>query len=299
MKRWSLSSLIRLWMTAIIAVILTSFIAAGADDVNDILVTTQLENNKVRESSGVAVSYRHENVLWTHNDSGHKERIYAFQHDGTHRAEIEIKGVDNEDWEALASYVLGEKPQLLIGDVGDNALRRKNVTLYRINEPKLSNRKIKVDQTFTVRYPDGPQNCEAIAVDRDASLVLLASKVLKTPANIYSVPLDFKDDAVTVTAKFLGSIDIPMITGMDIHPQDGRIIFVTYGDAFLFRPILNSENKMDWPATFQQQPEQISLPFRRQGEAVCFSHDVEAIWLTSEKHPATLHRIALPHSKEP
>ena len=125
------------------------------------------------------------------------------------------------------------KGQLIVGDVGDNALRRKSIYFYRVNEPKLSNQTIKVDQVWKVRYPDGPRNCEAIGVDVDENMIIFVSKVKGFEAEVYSVPLDFGDDLdVEVKAKRLGAVPLPMITGMDIHPTSGAIIFVTYADAF-------------------------------------------------------------------
>ena len=67
------------------------------------LDSVQLEKKDIRESSGVAMSWRHKGVLWTHNDSGDKERIFAFDKNGKHLSEVKIKGVEHKDWEDIAS----------------------------------------------------------------------------------------------------------------------------------------------------------------------------------------------------
>ncbi|QDS85911.1 hypothetical protein EC9_00690 [Rosistilla ulvae] len=254
-----------------------------------------IECKDVGESSGVAASWRHEGILWTHNDSGDSPRLFAMDQQGRHRQEVEISGAKHVDWEDIASYELDGRPQLLIADVGDNGRRRKEVVCYRVNEPKLGNKRIKVDQIWRIQYPDGPRDCEAVAVDVQERVILLASKVRNFAADVYSVPLETGEKDAKVMATRVGTIAMPMITAMDIDPRDGRIVVASYVDAMIFpRKQVAGGGKVDWEATFAQTPTLLRTPWRRQGEAICFDRHDDAVWLTSEKKPAPLIRVAVP-----
>ena len=141
-----------------------------------------LTNKKINESSGLACSRRRRNVFWTHNDSGDKPRIYAFNNKGKDLGTFDIAGAQAIDWEDMASVRLGKTPYLLLADVGDNNTRRKNCTLYFVKEPDLPagrkpvQGKVKVARTIRFKYPDGPQNCEAVAIDPTTRTVYIIAK---------------------------------------------------------------------------------------------------------------------------
>ncbi|MEZ6090465.1 MAG: hypothetical protein R3C05_21090 [Pirellulaceae bacterium] len=158
----------------------------------------------VIESSGIAMSYRDPNVLWTHNDSGDSPRLFAFDTDGRHRGEVKIEGAEHVDWEDIASYDIGGVASLMIGDVGDNRLSRQSVTCYRIVEPQLTDDRAKVVQTWSIRYPEGSRDCEAIAVDGSQQLLVLATKSKGLQAELYGVKLDSDRKYQEATATFLG-----------------------------------------------------------------------------------------------
>ncbi|QDV71485.1 hypothetical protein Poly24_52220 [Rosistilla carotiformis] len=266
-----------------------------ADDAAIDSTQCTIECNDVGESSGVAASWRHEGILWTHNDSGDSPRLFAMDQQGRHRHEVEISGAKHIDWEDIASYALDGQPQLMIADVGDNARRRKEVVCYRVNEPNLDSKRVEVAQIWRIQYPDGPRDCEAVAVDVRERVILLACKVRNFAAEVYSVPLETGRKDAQVTATRVGTIGMPMITAMDIDPRDGRVVVASYVDAMIFpRKQVAGGGKVDWEATFAQTPTLLRTPWRRQGEAICFDRHDDAVWLTSEKKPAPLIRVAIP-----
>src|SRR5262249_9269918 len=61
-----------------------------------------LENQSIRESSGIAASRRNAGVFWTHNDSGDGPFIYAFDRQGKHRGVWRVAGAGAVDWEDMA-----------------------------------------------------------------------------------------------------------------------------------------------------------------------------------------------------
>src|SRR5688572_29498225 len=77
--------------------------------------------NGLPESSGLALSARHEGVLWTHNDSGDRPEVFAVDAAGGFRGISAITGARNEDWEDIAvGPCPGGGSCLYVADTGDN-----------------------------------------------------------------------------------------------------------------------------------------------------------------------------------
>ncbi len=146
-----------------------------------------LENDAIDESSGLAASRIHPDILWTLNDSGSKPVLFAVSTTGADSGQITIMDADNRDWEDLAAFKYRQKSYLAIGDVGDNAGRRDFCTIYVIEEPKAIGKQIrdrtKVKSAWRIdfRYEDGPRDCESIAVDTAGQRILLLSKRTMPP----------------------------------------------------------------------------------------------------------------------
>lgn len=276
-------------------------------------VPGNLENKDIAEASGLAASRRRNDLLWTHNDSGAKARLYALGLAGESRGRAKIEGVDNRDWEDIAAFVLDSIPYLLIADVGDNAANRDTVTLYIVEEPDLDaddKPELKTAWEIELRYPDGPRDVEAVAVDSDNAQVLLLAK-RTIPAELYAVPLRPETDKV-VTAGFLGHLDtLPQPsrsdvvfapktedwfwqpTGMDIASDGSAIAIVTYYPAvYLYL------RDGDWLNTLQQAPLRLTLRRTPNPEAVAFGPDNQSLFVTTEKKHAALLRIDIKREAE-
>ncbi len=86
------------------------------------------------------------------------------------------------------SHSLG-KHYLLVADTGDNAGKRKDIVLHVFEEPaRLDGGELKPAWTIRARWPDGPRDCEAVAVDAAAGQVLLVSKK-RNPPDLFALPL--------------------------------------------------------------------------------------------------------------
>ena len=82
----------------------------------------EIENSNINEASGICSSKKNSNVLWTHNDSGDYNRIFAISLEGKHLGEYYLNNSKNRDWEDIAigpGPIKGET-YLYIGDIGDN-----------------------------------------------------------------------------------------------------------------------------------------------------------------------------------
>lgn len=261
-----------------------------------------LRDRRITEASGLAVSRRQPDLLWAINDSGAQPELYALRPNGTVVAAVAVPGARNRDWEDLAAFRLGGKPYLLIADVGDNAARRSYYTLYVVEEPDLSRAgarpQARVAWRLHFRYPDGPRDSEAVAVDEQDEAILLLSKQ-RHPA-LYRLPLRAAA-ARMLTARRLGDLaGIPQpavadhflrpVTGyfqgrptaMDISADGSAAVVLTYKYAYRY-PRLAGE---PWAAAFARRPQWIALPYLRQAEALAVSADGSRIFVTSEKLPA-------------
>ena len=250
-------------------------------------VAGRLENPKIVEASGLARSQREPGVLWTINDSG-KPYLYAIDHEGQHLGRVDLNKSDNRDWEDLASFRLDGKPYLLVADIGDNDARYKKRTIYIAKEPRTDENKTKVDWEIDFKYPNGPRDAEAVAVDVENERILVLSKRDIPPA-LYELPLRSDDDE-KVTAKWLGTIeslprprrrDVELASktkdwhwqpsGMDISDDNRAAVILTYRAVYYY---LRREGQ-GWFDALNTKPIRISLGNFQNAEAVAFADRVE------------------------
>ena len=252
-----------------------------------------LANEAVRESSGLAASRAQPGLLWTLNDSGNPPHLYATNHHGDDLARCEIKEIGNRDWEDLAAFTLDSVDYLLIAEVGDNKAQHDLVVLHIIPEPSFpsaSDQPLTAAVTIRIpfRYQDGPRDCEAVAVDPHRREIILISKALPV-AYVYVLPLLTSTPAEPLTAERVGTVMLPLVTGMDISPDGRGAIVGTYGDAYEYI----RRDGQSWADALAQPPRRLDLPRVPQCEAICYSLDGRAIHLTSERLPTPLWTIPL------
>ena len=140
------------------------------------------------EISGLAASRNHPGHYWAINDSGNSAQLHLMDGTGQHRGSVDVVGAQNVDWEDLSSFEFDGRRYLLIADTGDNGGIRQDLALHVVEEPTDLTRPAKVAWTIRFRWPDGPRDCEAAAVDPVRGEVLLVSKK-RVPAELFRVPL--------------------------------------------------------------------------------------------------------------
>ena len=262
-----------------------------------------LKFDSVKESSGLAVSRLHSDVFWTHNDSGGEPNLYAFDTLGNSLGVATIVGAEARDWEDLASFVLDGRPYLLVGDVGDNRRKRTEYQLYVVRESLPggdgdTNKSFSIDQTIRYQYDRGPRDCESVAIDPTTRQLLFVTKNWSLTAEVFMmdwpaaaaselVPSS-RESPVLLTAKFIGKINVPGATAMDISPDGTRAVVLCYGNAYEYRRAKDET----WPTAFARPAREIKMPERKQGETVCFGSDGRTLFLTSEHLPTPLFCVA-------
>jgi hypothetical protein len=267
---------------------------SSQDDPSGVSDVVRLDESELRESSGLAVSNQKPNHFWTHNDSGKEGKLYAFDDKGRKSGHIKFKSAKMNDWEDIASFLDDGVPRLLIADSGDNKSKRSEIRLHLFDEPDPTDKstlKDKEVQTIRVTYPDGPRDCEAVAVDVERGSIVLISKTKLPYCGVYTMPLprraeELGDHEVTVTR--VTSLAIPMITAMDIDPATGDLWIVSYFHTFCYRC---PDRDMPFQVQLGGLPESYELPRWKQIEAVAIDR-TQSIWVTSEGKRTPLGRLS-------
>lgn len=268
-------------------------------------VAGRLEDKQILEASGLARSQRQADLLWIINDNGAKEIVHAIDHTGARLGEFDLKKSRNVDWEDLASFSLDGKPYLMVADIGDNDAKRDHRTLYFVEEPTPEKKgKAKLDWKIDFRYPDGPRDAEAAAVDIDKERVLILSK-RDIPPRLYELPIR-PDSAEEIVATSLGTIEslrrpsrqdveyAPKTkdwhwqpVGMDISADGLVAVILTYRHVYYYR----RQADQDWFAALNTTPVQVSLGNFKNAESIAFGDDKRTVFVTGENKHSRLLRI--------
>ncbi|MDH3266318.1 MAG: hypothetical protein OEM25_05070 [Gammaproteobacteria bacterium] len=262
-----------------------------------------LEDKAIDEASGLAVSRRRPDALWVINDDG-PAVLYAVSTSGKSLGHARLADASNRDWEDLASYDVQGQSYLLVADIGDNESRRDAVRLYVLPEPGVDMSQTMHGRRIDYRYPDGPRDAEAIAVDVENERVLILSK-RDIPAVLYSVSLSDSADAEQ-TATRLGVVaslpqpghsDIAAApidldwhwqpTAMDISADGAAAVILTPSGVYLYRRTAGE----DWSDALQRQPQLISRSKNSKAESIAFDATGNAIYITLEQVNAPLFRL--------
>jgi hypothetical protein len=259
-------------------------------------------DSQLREVSGLAASRTHPDVLWVHNDGGNAARLYAISRRGSLLATFDIAGVANTDWEDIAAFDLDGRHYLLVADTGDNGGLRRSLQLHVIEEPKaLASATLKPAWSIVFRWPDGPRDCEAVAVDAARREVLLISK-RRQPPELFSLPLHPTGASLQVARKLgvLARAPLPdpdearanprsarihvQPTAADLAPDGHALAVLTYRDVLIYP----RRRGQGWAQALAGAPQVNPLPWLPQAEALGWSADSRSLYATGEVSPAPL-----------
>lgn len=272
--------------------------AAGDARVSGLMLDSQLS-----EISGLAVSNRHDDTLWMHDDGGNPPRLFAVDRDGGRVATFRVEGVPKTDWEDIAAFRADGRDWLMLADTGDNGGLRRTLQLHVIEEPAtLENARLKPAWSIVFRWPDGPRDCEAVAVDQRRNEVLLISK-RRQPPELFRLPLRPQVDPPEV-AERIGRLRMPaalapqsgtderaplsaQVTAASISPDGRRLAVLTYRYLLIYA----KATAEDWAKAVARPPRVLTLPWLPQAEAMGWDRDGRHVFVTGEFVPAPLYRI--------
>ena len=275
--------------------------------------TGRLHNSSIREASGLARSNIDSSRLWVMNDGGAGPVLYAIGLDGSDLGAYIVLGADNIDWEDLSSFVIDDRPMLLIADFGDNLGLREHLTLYLLDEPEVSElsagemTSLEVAWQIEFAFPNGAVDAEAVSVDVENEMVLILSK-REIPAVLYQVPLRGSTgiSSTIVSATRVGPVtSLPQPskrdrdralahldwhwqpTAMDISASADSAAILTYRGLYFYQ---RAENQ-SWYDAFQSTPRSIMSDAFEKAESVAFSTDGSVVFVTTERTNAPLLRF--------
>lgn len=249
-----------------------------------------VDTSFVWEASGLIASRQNPGVLWTHNDSGYRGSIFALTTNGTYLARHYIPEVYSGDFEDI-SFGPGPLPQfqyIYLGDIGDNALTRASIRVFRFPEPAVyayqSNAPVDLPifgaEEISLSYPDGPFDAEALIVDPIAGDLFIATKDTNT-TRLYRATRAELDSGEPVTLTFLGEPAFRSVSGADIS-ADGSLIGIrrpSKAGLWLRQPGQRVEDAL---ARNSITIPVIGQPTEPNGEAIAFDSNATGYYTLSE-----------------
>lgn len=164
--------------------------------------TGRVRADAVREASGLVASRSQPPILWTHNDSGGSNRVFAIDPDGSLEMTVEFGDVRMRDFEDIS---IGPGPgpgdYLYAADIGDNGAGRDSVWIYRFPEPEVTSGTVRIPDSevekfeFTYGKPGGgtwSRNAESLAVDPQTGDVVIVEKHHATRGGVSRTSLFYR-----------------------------------------------------------------------------------------------------------
>jgi hypothetical protein len=262
-------------MPSVSAALFAGLLAAG-----NVTTLLTVHDPHITESSGLVRSVLHPTMLWTHNDGGRTAEIYGINAKGRTVARITLRGIDPYDPEALSRGKDDHgRPALFLGDTGDNAARRKNISVFRVAEPKALGRQTIKPTWFRFKYEDGPHDAEALLVDPRDGRLWIATKSLGA-GGLYVAPRKLVTEGHGIN-KLHRVADVPALTTDGAFLANGKFVLRTYTSAFLY----------DSPGKLR---EQLSMPIQNQAESIAV--DGNRLLVGSEGVGSKILAVPLPPS---
>jgi hypothetical protein len=263
----------------LVAALLCLAVPASAQEVPGAEVVVRLQDPRIVESSGMALSRRHPGVLWTHNDSGDRARLFAVGADGRTRAVLTLAGVAARDWEALAAGRDDRgRPALFVGDIGDNNGVWPDVSVYRVAEPAALRDATAAAVRYRLRYADGPRDAEALLVDPRGNRLYVATKSV-TGGGLYRAPARLRTDRVNVLER-VARVP-PIVTDGSFAPDGRSFVLRDYQGAFVY-------------AAPGRRVGSFELPIQYQGESIAVASDGRSVLAGSEGADSEIWRVPFP-----
>ena len=277
-----------------------------------------LETELIMESSGMEISPRFPDRVYHINDSGDAGRFYITDLNGANTQTVLVEDFDPIDTEdiAIGDCGPGDGTCLFIGDIGDNLAARGDVEIVVVEEREQYPSTVAPLHRIRLRYPEGPQDAESLAVHPEGDLYIVTKRAnyderTANPSMVYR--LQQRDwlaaDGTILTAELIAELDLTAIssdifsgslpTAADIHDDGTRLLLLTYASAFEFSVDFSSEG-LKFPAemvvgvdyreieieTLEQQESVAYIP-----ENNAFLYETESVRFGTSPPEGTLPRL--------
>lgn len=218
-----------------------------------------LDRKAVPECSALLASRRHPRTFWTLSDSGGPARLVPVRATGlvvTGAAGAgylgaEVPGARNLDWEALAEDGAGN---LVIGDVGNNLSRRRELNLLIVPEPIPGAATTGPFRQVAFSWPDQREfpdpelrhDCEAMFLHR-GRIHLLTKHRRDTRTTVWRAEIPASGSRAFLTQ--VGALEARgMVTDASVSPDGRWLAVLTYRLLWVFDLRGAPENPLAGPA---------------------------------------------------
>lgn len=244
-----------------------------------------IEHPDLDEASGIAASRKNLGVLWSHNDSGDSNRIFALNTAGKHLGIFTIAGATARDWEdiAVGPGPVEEESYIYIGDIGDNQGHFDLKHIYRIPEPLINVNGSPIDSTLagaeiiSFRYPDGNRDAETLMVDPLTRDIYVVTK-REPKVIVYRAPYP-QSTTNAITLEPVATLNFSLAVGGDISPSGLEVLIKSYTHIYYWRRTESQELGQ----ALAQPPVTVPYVSELQGESVCWQTDSMGYYTISEE----------------
>ncbi|MDO9577408.1 MAG: hypothetical protein Q7J16_05945 [Candidatus Cloacimonadales bacterium] len=258
-----------------------------AADTLELVPYAKFDFAKIDESSAIIKSRVWDDVYWTLNDSGNKNRIFPFNCNGQmYRAEwykeneggVYLAGALNIDWEEMA---VDNNDNIYVCDTGNNDNARRDLCIYQLKDPfpKFSG-SVNYFQKYHIYYPEQKDfparinnwDCEAVFW-ANGKLYFLTKHRADSLTKLYR--MDSMDALKENPLTYLATFDIQgMVTAADVTPDGKKLAVLTYDNIWVFEVKKGDkyfQGSIKW------------LPISaKQCEGICFD-DEDTLLITNEQ----------------
>ncbi|MFN3840635.1 MAG: hypothetical protein ACK4RF_08000 [Cyclobacteriaceae bacterium] len=256
----------------------------------------QLADRAINEASGLAASLVNPGMLWTHNDSGDKSRIFLIDSLGRTMMIVNFPEIKNRDWEDMA---VGPGPDstktyVYIGEIGDNEAQYELKYIYRMEEPVYNGRDTTLTHVEVIKfvYPDGRRDAEALLVDPLTKDLYIISKREKR-VNLYRLPFPQSTTEVITAELTAAALDFNrlgeekgyhpryfnQIVSGDISPDGSEILVKDYSSVYYWKR--NSDETI--AEVLKRSPNVLPYTPEARGESIAFCYNGNGYYTLSEE----------------
>jgi hypothetical protein len=245
-----------------------------------------------KELSGIAASRRSRGVLWTHNDSGDTERVFAISTRARYLGTYRVRSEYQEDWEDIA---VGPGPvrgvsYLYIGSIGGNGGRRVTY-VYRAREPSVAAQTPRTGSLrhvvkLRMRYPGGASyNAETLLVNPRNHAIFVLTKSSSGLTRVFRYPAARQNRRSTYTLQLVRVLQLPgPATAGDISPDGRKILIKGYGYTYLW----HRSPRSSIASALAREPCRVA---NGPGEAIGFAAGSKSYFTVAEGRDQPLYRF--------
>ncbi|MDT0556631.1 hypothetical protein [Patiriisocius hiemis] len=267
-----------------ILIFLISTSVSCQTDFGKLTIESSLHNDLV-EVSGIEY-IDNTKLIWMVEDSGNEAKIFGYNPKTKNtKTIITVTNAENNDWEDLASDKEGN---LYIGDFGNNSNKRKHLTIYKISNGDLFDKKevkatkIEFKLEDQEKFPPKKKNrnfdIESFFVLNNNFYLVSRNRSSKFDgtAKLYKLSMNGKEDKANVVSSFKTCEDKTdcQITSATINHTTGEIVLLSYDKIWVL-----TDYKQD--NIFEGSVKEINLDHFSQKESITFLNS--KLYIVDEK----------------